>query len=64
MSQRRVYVRKIRPSDAGFDQPSAKIFPWLCLPHRNATFGRGFRTQREAFRYAERVAVGSEFVFS
>lgn len=58
MSQRRVYVRKIRPSDPGFGSASGDVFPWLCLPHRNATFGRGFRTQALAFRFAERVAVG------
>lgn len=56
------YVRKIRPTDPAYGSASGDVFPWLCLPHRNATFGRGFRTQAQAFRFAERVANGAAII--
>lgn len=62
MAQCRAYVRKLRPTDAGYGSASGDVFPWLCLPHRNATFGRGFRTQALAFRYAELVARGHALI--
>lgn len=58
MAQRRAYVRKIRSTDPGYGSASGYLFPWLCLPHRNASFGRGFRTQELAFAFAERLASG------
>lgn len=62
MSRGHVVVRKIRPSDPGYGSASARLFPWLCLPHEHATFGRGFRTQPLAFAFAERLAAGLALV--
>lgn len=58
MPQRRPLVRKLRSTDPGYGSASGDVFPWLVLPHRNATFGRGFRTQALAFHFAERLASG------
>lgn len=56
------YVRKIRSTDPGYGSMSGDVFPWLALPHRNATYGRAFRTQDLAFRFAERLATGRAVV--